>query len=226
MDQFEARAIDDLFGRLAETARAAPPRDPEAERSIAERMARVPGSAYFLAQTAIVATHALEAAQRRIEALEAEPRGRSGGFLSGLLGGDRERERERELERERPLGRVPWGAPTGGMMGGGMFGGGGGFLAGAAQTAAGVAGGMLAANAISSMFSGGGGQFGGNDRDGLFGGGDERAGLLDGGSDDVAARDPIDVPWAHGGGGADDALMDEAGDVDARGFDAGGDDFG
>ena len=46
----------------------------------------------------------------------------------------------------------PWGGGRGGM---GMGGGGGGFLAGAMQTAVGVAGGMLVANAISDAFGGG-----------------------------------------------------------------------
>ena len=44
------------------------------------------------------------------------------------------------------MGAGPWGARP--------WGSGGGFLAGAAQTAAGVAGGVLAAEAISSLFSG------------------------------------------------------------------------
>ena len=56
----------------------------------------------------------------------------------------------------------PWGAPSGG---------GGGFLGGALQTATGVAGGMLAANALEGLLGGhrGGGLFGGGG--GLFGGG-------------------------------------------------------
>ena len=103
----------------------------------------------------------------------------------------------------------------GGMMGGGMMGGGGGFLRSAAATAAGVAGGALLFQGISSMFGSGyanslgasmnpglgesvsnnysdgtGGDYGGGGDAGYSGGGDYSAGGDYGGGD-------------YGGGGDD-----------------------
>jgi len=244
MDQNETRAIDEFFDRLAETARTAPPRDGDAEARIAQWSARIPGAAYYLTQTAIVTAHALEAAQQRIQLLEEQLAGadrsaqphRSGGFLSGLFGGGTEPSVPTRAPAAPPLACPapgPWGAaaPTAsGMFGGGSsglgggFGGGGGFLAGAAQTAAGVAGGMLAANAIESLFAGG------HEHAGLFGGGQ---GLFGGAGADAsfaasAPREPIDLhysPADHEAFAANGAGSDDRGGFDdsaSSGADSGG----
>ena len=141
MDKTDREAIEGLFDRLARVERETPERDAEAERFIAEATQRQPGAPYYMAQTVIVQEHALNAAQARIEQLEAElaeaRTSSQGGFLSGLFGGDSAAPRR----RARGPQAMPQGAP-------------GGFLAGAGQTAMGVAGGVLLANAVAGMFGG------------------------------------------------------------------------
>lgn len=141
MDTNDRQAIAGLFDKLSQVERQMPDRDPEAERFIGDAIARQPGAPYYMAQTVVVQEHALNAAQSRIEQLEAEltdarSANQGGGFLSGLFGGGSAP--RRPTPTPRPM---PQGAP-------------GGFLAGAAQTAMGVAGGMLLANAVVGMFAG------------------------------------------------------------------------
>lgn len=90
----EQQLIADLFERLG---RADGPRDPEAERFIAERMAANPGAAYAMAQTIVVQDHALKSAEARISGLEKEiaaakeagsPASRSGGSFAPWTAGD------------------------------------------------------------------------------------------------------------------------------------------
>jgi uncharacterized protein len=64
----ERRLIDDLFDRLASLENS--PRDSEAERAIAEGLARAPNAVYALVQTALVQDEALRRASVRIEELE------------------------------------------------------------------------------------------------------------------------------------------------------------
>ena len=147
MNADDRAAIEGLFGRLASVERSAGARDAEAEAFIRDRIAQQPTAPYFMAQTIVVQEQALAAAQARIEALEAEASQRQsdgGGVFGGLFGGS------------SPARRTPArpAAPTGPLANGGQAQGGG-FLAGAAQTAMGVAGGVLLANAIGGMFDGG-----------------------------------------------------------------------
>jgi uncharacterized protein len=141
MDTNDRQAIAGLFDKLSQVERQMPTRDAEAERFIGEAIARQPGAPYYMAQTVVVQEHALNAAQSRIEQLEAElsdarRNAQGGGFFSGLFGGGAAP--RRPAAAAQPM---PQGAP-------------GGFLSGAAQTAMGVAGGMLLANAIGGMFAG------------------------------------------------------------------------
>jgi len=140
MDTQDRQAIAGLFDKFAQVERQGPARDPEAERFIADAIAHQPGAPYYMAQTIVVQDHALTNAQARIARLEADlaaaRQEAQGGFLSGLFG-DSPAPR-RPLPAPKPM---PQGAP-------------GGFLAGAAQTAMGVAGGMLLANAVVGMFAG------------------------------------------------------------------------
>jgi uncharacterized protein len=157
MDRNDQQAIESLFGKLAEVERQSPPRDAESEAFIRERIARQPGAPYYMAQTVVVMEQALEAAQARIEELEAQisraPQSSGGGLLGKLFGDTR-----------------PSSRSTGAMSGAGRTGGaapqqpipvqqpqrgGGGFLAGAAQTALGVTGGVLLGNALAGMLGGG-----------------------------------------------------------------------
>lgn len=166
MNDQERQVIDDIFRRLEQVA--SQPRDPEAERYIAEKVRRQPYAPYALAQAVYVQEQALANLNAEIEQLQAEAeRGRAGGgFLSSIFGGGPRRP-------EPPRAGSPWGHPAGqpsqpygmpqaGMMGGPMAGGpwggmqprGGGFLQSAMATAAGVAGGVMIANALSHAFGG------------------------------------------------------------------------
>lgn len=151
MDDNDRAAIEDLFDRLTAASRNGQVRDPEAEALIARRMAATPGAAYSMAQTIVVQEHALAQAEERIAELETRlaERGRSGGFLAGLFG--------EEGGPTRPgraaMGPNGHGGPVG--LGARAPAGGSGFLGGAAQTAMGVAGGVLIANAIAGFWSDG-----------------------------------------------------------------------
>jgi hypothetical protein len=141
--------IEGLFERLQQAEAQAGPRDGEAEALIRDRMARQPTAPYLLAQVVLVQEQGLRNLQARVEELEREraerPQG-GGGFLGGLFGGG----------RTQPAAGTGWSTSRFPAQGASMPPGpsGGGFLAGAMQTAMGVAGGMLLANAVSGVFAG------------------------------------------------------------------------
>jgi hypothetical protein len=170
MDHADRQAIDRLFQKLDDAERAAPPRDPEAERYIADQIARRPGAAYYLAQTVIVQEQALQQVEQQQSYAAQAQEPRRGGLLSRLFDDGRGRAPAQAAQPPRPYApaaqpqaRGPWGAAPGvgqgGMGQGGMTqqpGRGGGFLAGAAQTAMGVAGGVVLGNMLMNAFDGGG----------------------------------------------------------------------
>ncbi|TCT06735.1 DUF2076 domain-containing protein [Aquabacter spiritensis] len=177
----ERALIDGLFDRMR--GAASQPRDADAEALIARRVAEMPFAPYALSQTVLVQEHALKQAAARIEELEdqarqqAAPQPQSGGFLGGLFGGGRGTSVPTSGSRgtgmalpaqsgqqgygqqgygqqpNYPQG-APGASPWGGQQRSGGFGGGG-FLQGAMATAAGVAGGMLLADGIRNLMSGG-----------------------------------------------------------------------
>jgi hypothetical protein len=164
------------------------PVDPEADALIGQLMTKYPEARYRVTQLAFVQEHALQAAQQRIAALQAQLQSQSGappagspwgagaqpapqqhgGLLSGLFGS-----RSAPPPPPQPAYQPPpqqqyappqyAAAPAPGMFQPQ----GSGFLGGALRTAAGVAGGLVAGEALMSLFEGnrGGGGFGG------FGGG-------------------------------------------------------
>jgi uncharacterized protein len=163
MDQNERRVIDELFGKLRQVDGQAPSRDPEAEAYIRQQIAAMPAAPYYMAQAIVVQEQALANTQARVEELErqaAERPAGGGGFLGGLFGGGDPAPASRRpavapQQNRLPPGYLqqpgmaaghgsPWSRPAGG-----------GFLAGAMQTAMGVAGGVLIANAIGSAFDAG-----------------------------------------------------------------------
>lgn len=146
MDRNERRIIDDLFARLREAEQRSGARDAEAEEAIREHVAAHPAVPYYMAQAIVVQQEALKTTQGRIQDLERQlaERPTGGGFLSGLFGGAEDPAQPAPARDVRPARAGPWGAPAGG-----------GFLAGAAQTALGVAGGMLIADALADMFGAG-----------------------------------------------------------------------
>jgi uncharacterized protein len=235
MNSQEREVIADIFKRLEQVA--GQPRDPEAERFIAERLRQQPYAPYAMAQAIFVQEQALNNLNQRVQQLEAEldearsrPR-QSGGLLGSLFGGGREPERPHGSAgfgqpgmRPGMGGRPgPWGGAQGGPWGGqpgmmgqpGAFGagrGGSGFLGTAMATAAGVAGGMMLGSALSNAF-GGGAEGGGQ---GLFGGGD--AAQASAGGQDNADLSPFGNSGADAG--VQDAGYDPSGDF---GGDFGGD---
>ena len=80
----ERQLVDDLFDRLAQLETA--PRDPAAERAIADGLARSPNAIYPLVQTVLVQDEALKRADARIRELSGEGAGESssGGFLDNM----------------------------------------------------------------------------------------------------------------------------------------------
>ncbi len=170
MSTDDRAAIDQLFGRLADTERRSPPREAEAEAFIRDHVGRQPGAPYFMAQTIVVQDHALKEAERRIADLEARvaARDQPGSLYPSAFGAPS----QSAAPPSAPQGG-PWSQPQPAAAAGtwqqnpappvapqaSPFGGGG-FLAGAAQTAMGVAGGMLLGNVVGRMFGG----FGGGER--------------------------------------------------------------
>ena len=164
----ERQLIDDLFDRLARLE--ANPRDPDAERAIAEGLKRAPHAAYALVQTALVQDEALKRADARIRELSvtAQPPEQQSSFLDTMrsafgssrtsvpsvrsgapAGPDPRWNQGGSMPNAGPVppgyGPAPGYGPTPGY-------GGGSFLGTAAASAAGAIGGALLLNSISSMF--------------------------------------------------------------------------
>lgn len=158
----ERQLVDDLFDRLARLETA--PRDPDADRAIADGLKRAPNAVYALVQTALVQDEALKRADARIRELTGadEPAAQGGGFLDSMrnvLTGRTSVPSVRSVPASEPDPRwnsggayaasntnaPPYGAPP-------VQSGGGSFLGTAAASAAGMIGGALLLNSISSMF--------------------------------------------------------------------------
>jgi hypothetical protein len=164
----ERQLIAGLFDRMR--SYGLPEKDREAEALINQSVRANPDAPYMLVQSVLVQEQALQAANDRVTQLEDELRelrgdarapARSGGFLSGVWGGGRREEPRSSVPtigarsapstwaQSAPQQQQPAQAqqqPTGG---------GGGFMKSALATAAGVAGGMLLADSIRNMMSGG-----------------------------------------------------------------------
>lgn len=240
MSPEERQLLAGLFERTK--AAAATQRDQEAEAFINEQIKAQPAAPYLLAQTVIVQDQALQAANQRLQQLEARNREMeaqaqkpaSSGFLGGLLGGG--------AQRQAPPPPPPpgYGQPQGGPWGqqpnyagqgyapqapyapqGAPQAPGGGFLKGALGTAAGVAGGVLLADSIRGLFHGGAG--------GGLGGLGIGSGYEHAGGDTVINNYYGDSPGSDAqNADYDDSYDDSPGVQDADygddgGFDSGGD---
>jgi len=171
----ESQLVNELFDRLAKLETV--PRDPDAERLIADGTRRAPHASYALVQTALLQDEALKRANARIEELQAQVVGaeplepRQGGFLDSMRSAFAPHEPRGSVPSVRgqsappPPGYPPPGyqsqgyqsqpgypPPPPGYAGGPGFGSGGSFLGSAASTAAGVIGGALLLDSIRSMF--------------------------------------------------------------------------
>ena len=229
----ERQMLADLFERIRSAA--ANPRDAEAEAFIADAVRAQPYAPYVLAQTALVQQHALDAAAQRIQELESratQAAQESTSFLGNigrtLFGGQPQRpgpgydasayQRQAAPPPPAPAPSYappppsgPWGAPQAAAPRGN------GFLANAMTTATGVAGGLLAANAIESLL---GGHHGG-----LFGGGFGGAGFGGpgfGGGETVVNNFYDAPPPDAGFDAASDPGFQDAADYNDGGFDSGG----
>ena len=125
MNAQEKQLIDLLFSKLRETGAKSGPRDAQAESHINQLMAQIPGAGYYMTQAIISQQQALKHAQAKIAKLEQQG-GRSQGFSPA-----------QPQRQTRPSASQAQG---------------GGFLAGAAQTAVGIGGGILLANAGMALF--------------------------------------------------------------------------
>jgi hypothetical protein len=107
----DRQVITGIFERLQ--AAESHPRDPEAEKLIAELVAKQPYAPYAMAQSVYVGEQALANLNRRVEELEqqlqeAQSRPQSGGFLSSLFGGPKA-EPPRQDPRQDPRSQDPRG---------------------------------------------------------------------------------------------------------------------
>ena len=167
-----------------------PPIDREADGFIAQQFQQFPEARYRITQMAVVTEAALAEAQNQLKRLQweleqtrnaaqqamqqhasAQPDPKSGGFFSGLFGGNNQP--QRPPQQGNPWGQQGQQQAAYPQQGGyqpttpppqpqyapgyqpGMFQrGGSGFLGSALTTAAGVAGGMVVGNALMNAFSG------------------------------------------------------------------------
>jgi hypothetical protein len=203
VNQQDQQAIDDLFQHLYRTSAQAGPPDSEAEARIQQHIRQgPPGLLYQMAQTLVGQQAALR--QLRSQLADCEQQLRQGGFAAQQAYGGYGQQYQQ---------RAGWGS------------GGQGFLAGAGQIALGVGGGILAAEALSNLFGGGG----------LFGddqGYDDRADYDDRGDyddrqDDGAQDDSGQYDSGqYDSGQYDSGQYDSDGGYDDTGFDGGGFDDG
>lgn len=171
MNSEEQTLIDGLFSKLKDAETASAPRDAAAEARIKEHLTRQPAAPYYMTQAILVQEAAVNQLNRQVQErdeqirkLQAElqqARGQSssapagGGFLSGIFGGgssSRPSQPPAGGWRDGP-GLAPPPAQQPGYAAPQQVPRGGGFLGGALQTAAGVAGGVMLAEGISSLFS-------------------------------------------------------------------------
>lgn len=214
-------------GQLA--PRNLPPIDPEADRFIEENFRKYPEARYRITQLAVVQESALVQAQNRIRDLEFQLRqaqaqiaqlqngqarsGQSGGFLSGLFGGGAGRSGSASAPPGWNTGaaspQVPGMAPNAAAPG--VYApppvsayprSGSGFLGSALTTAAGVAGGMMAANALESLFSG----HHGGESSGFASGGET---IINNNYGDVAGSAPFAGSGTEAGGFSQSDFPDE-----------------
>lgn len=240
MSPEEESLLSDLFTRTR--GAASTPRDPEAEDLIQRGLREQPHAAYFLAQAVIIQDQALNALTTRIQDLQqqiaelerqkpAEPAQQtSGGFLgglSGLFGGGQSQApaqrsgqlyddfaRSNRQPASVPAAPSPWGrdAAAAGPWGQAPSSAGGGFLRGALTTAAGVAGGVLVADAVRDLFSP---HMGGSN--GLFGSNFGNAGGLFGAGSAPVEETVVNNYFLNGDGGNDDSNLQQADDQSDEG---------
>ncbi|WP_337024705.1 MULTISPECIES: DUF2076 domain-containing protein [unclassified Pantoea] len=166
MQNEEQQLIDNLFSRLKQAETQSGPRDAGAEQLIKQHLQTQPGAPYYMSQAILIQEAALKKLNAQVADLENRltqaqqqqqqaPQQSSGGFLSSLFGGG---SRQSAPQQQQPVwGSAPqqpqqqyaqppqqqYAAPPARGTG---------FLGGALQTAVGVAGGVVMADMLTSMF--------------------------------------------------------------------------
>lgn len=169
MQSQEQDLIENLFSRLKQAESQSGPRDAAAEKLIQQQLLQQPGAPYYMAQAILIQEAAMKQLNSRVSELESRlqqqqqaPQQSSGGFLAGLFGGGNRAPQPAQQPASSAWGSTPaqqpastgWtppqpqqppqyaAAPAAGR----------GFLGGALQTAVGVAGGVVMAEMLTSMF--------------------------------------------------------------------------
>lgn len=158
MQNEEQRLIEGLFQRLKQAEQQSGTRDGQADRLIAEFVRQQPSAPYYMAQSILIQEAALKRLHAQIQDLQNEvaslknsQQSGNGSFLSSLFGGGKSQPQQpannwNNAPQQQPPQQQA--APTYAQPASRA----GGFMAGALQTAAGVAGGVVLADMLTSMF--------------------------------------------------------------------------
>ena len=158
MQNEEQRLIEGLFQRLKQAEQQSGTRDGQADRLIAEFVRQQPSAPYYMAQSMLIQEAALKRLHAQIQDLQNEvaslknsQQSGNGSFLSSLFGGGKSQPQQpannwNSAPQQHPPQQQA--APTYAQPAPRS----GGFMAGALQTAAGVAGGVVLADMLTSMF--------------------------------------------------------------------------
>ncbi|AUU89783.1 DUF2076 domain-containing protein [Enterobacteriaceae bacterium ENNIH3] len=158
MQNEEQRLIEGLFQRLKQAEQQSGARDSQADHMIAEFVRQQPSAPYYMAQSMLIQEAALKRLHAQIQDLQNEvaslknnQQSGGGSFLSSLFGGGKSQPQQpannwNSAPQQQPPQQQA--APTYAQPAARS----GGFMAGALQTAAGVAGGVVLADMLTSMF--------------------------------------------------------------------------
>ncbi|SFT68473.1 hypothetical protein SAMN05192562_1011492 [Kosakonia arachidis] len=158
MQYEEQQLINGLFERLKQTGQQNSQRDIEAERQIAEFVKQQPAAPYYMAQSILIQEAALKRMQARVQQLESELAAEKskpstgGSFLGGLFGGGKSAPQPNNSWNTQPQQPPAQDYSRAAAAPASAAPHSGGFMAGALQTAAGVAGGVVLAEMLTSMF--------------------------------------------------------------------------
>ncbi|NIF00054.1 DUF2076 domain-containing protein [Pantoea sp. Acro-805] len=164
MQNEEQQLIDNLFSRLKQAETQSGSRDAGAEQLIKQHLQNQPGAPYYMSQAILIQEAALKKLNAQVADLENRltqaqqqqaPQQSSGGFLSSLFGGGSRpaapqqpqqpawNSAPQQPQQQYAPPQQQYAAPPARGTG---------FLGGALQTAVGVAGGVVMADMLTSMF--------------------------------------------------------------------------
>ncbi|MGK3115760.1 DUF2076 domain-containing protein [Candidatus Pantoea formicae] len=164
MQNEEQQLIDNLFSRLKQAETQSGARDAGAEQLIKQHLQNQPGAPYYMSQAILIQEAALKKLNAQVADLENRltqaqqqqaPQQSSGGFLSSLFGGGSRpaapqqpqqpawNSAPQQPQQQYAPPQQQYAAPPARGTG---------FLGGALQTAVGVAGGVVMADMLTSMF--------------------------------------------------------------------------